>query len=91
MKIMVENMSNGHGNTVPNQFIIRTKDGVYFQSYSTMIAFIPKKGPVQLDMHNWQASKTTGKYRNLFLGETGAETARKIQMGEYILTDLNKR
>ena len=37
----------------------------------------------------WDYSVTTGKYRNIFLGEKKAETQAKIDSGEYILTDLN--
>ena len=44
---------------------------------------------VELDRDKWDYSKTTGKYRNQFLGETKKETQAKIDSGEYILTDLN--
>jgi hypothetical protein len=92
----VENMTSSKGNKVANQFIITDKDGfVYFQSYGSIIAmrepFRPEKRDRQvwLDPDYWDYSKTTGKYRNIFLGETKAETQKKIDSGEYILTDLN--
>lgn len=44
---------------------------------------------IELDRVYWNYSKTTGKYRNQFLGETKKETEKKIASGEYILTDLN--
>lgn len=44
---------------------------------------------VYLDKQYWDYSKTTGKYRNIFLDESKAETQKKIDNGEYILTDLN--
>ncbi|KKM03661.1 hypothetical protein LCGC14_1772170 [marine sediment metagenome] len=44
---------------------------------------------IYLDETYWDYSKTTGKYRNIFLGENKAETQKKIDSGEYILTDLN--
>lgn len=55
-----------------------------------MIVFIPNNGgKIQLDSQYWDYSKTTGKYRNLFLGEDKKATERKIASGEYELTNLN--
>jgi hypothetical protein len=88
-KIKVENMRSVNYNKVPNQFVIQTDDGLYFQSYSTVIAFKPLKGKIQLDKDSWDYSVTTGKYRNQFLGETKKETEAKIKSGEYELMDLN--
>ena len=94
LNIRVENMSSSRGNDVPNQFIIYTDEGRYFQSYSTIIAFRPynimsgnKK--IQLDRDSWDYSRTTGKYRNQFLGEDSKETQRKIKNGTYELVNLN--
>ncbi len=98
----VENMRSSKGNKVADQFII-TEDansmavnGVqYFQSYSTIIAKRDKfqagveKRQVWLDRDKWDYSRTTSKYRNIFLGETTKETQKKIDSGEYILADLN--
>ena len=73
-----------------NQFIIDCGDIEIFQSYSTIIAKKDyKQGKVYLDKNNWDYSKTTGRYRNKFLGETIKETRAKIESGEYILTNLN--
>ena len=44
---------------------------------------------IYLDKDRWNYSVTTGKYRNLFLGENRKQTERKIKSGEYILTNLN--
>ena len=84
----VRNMESSAGNLVPNQFIITTAEGVYFQSYRTVIAFVPVTGKVKLD-HRWDCSRTTGKYRNKFLGENTRETRRKIKAGEYEICNLN--
>jgi hypothetical protein len=95
-------MQSSRGNDVPNQFII-TDEGRgalgnfterrTFQSYQSVIATItswPNDLPsIELDSTYWDYSRTTGKYRNQFLGETKAETQKKIDSGEYILTDLN--
>ena len=86
----VENMTSTKGNKIANQFKIFTNEGVYFQSYSTVIAFRPLFGKIQLDENAWDYSRTTAKYRNIFLRETKAETLRKIKSGEYLLVDLNK-
>lgn len=90
-KVKVENMCSPRGNKeVPNQFIIRTDEGAYFQSYSSIIAFKPYgEGKTVLDADKWDYSTTTGKYRNQFLGESIEDTRRKIKSGEYVLADLN--
>ena len=46
-------------------------------------------GKVEIDKHYWDYSTTTGRYRNIFLGETKKETQKKIDSGEYVLTNLN--
>jgi len=88
-KIKVQNMASSKGNDIPNQFIISTKDGIYFQSYNSIIAFKSRDGKTYLDSYYWEYSKTTGKYRNLFLNETKKDTEQKIKDGTYILTNLN--
>jgi hypothetical protein len=98
----VENMTSKKGNKIANQFIIRDEENnlsgncvQYFQSYDTIIAKIDKFRPgvekrqVWLDSEKWDYSKTTGKYRNMFLCESKKETEAKIKSGEYILTNLN--
>ena len=86
----VQNMIGRTGREVANQFEIFTDKGKYFQSYSTVIAFKPFTGKIQLDEDSWDYSVTTSKYRNKFLRETKPETEAKIKSGEYILTDLNR-
>ena len=73
-----------------NQYIINTDNGIYFKSYNSIIVFKPRSGKIQLDINDWDYSKTTGKYRNKFLNEKKIETERKIKSGEYELVDLNK-
>ena len=84
----VENMYSPNGNKVANQFIITDNGDEYFQSYRSIIAK-RSRGKIYLDDYYWDYSRTTGKYRNEFLGEGIAETRKKIASGEYILTDLN--
>lgn len=89
MRTKIENLESKNGNTVPNQFRIIADEGCYFQSYNSIIVFIPIKGKTQLDSKYWDYSKTTSKYRNIFLNETTAETKQKIKEGTYTLTNLN--
>ncbi len=85
----VTNMKSARGHTVPNQFIISTSEGDYFQSYKSIIALRKNDGSIVLDDYYWDYSVTTGRYRNEFLNEGIAETRKKISSGEYQLTDLN--
>jgi hypothetical protein len=90
----VENFTNSRGNKVKNQFCIQDNDVIYFQSYNSIIAKKDlrhdRKGKyITLDKNYWDYSTTTGRFRNLFLGENIAETRKKIQTGEYELADLN--
>ena len=71
-----------------NQCIIYDENSVSFQSYDQIICKT-ENGKTYLDENFWDYSKTTGKYRNIFLGETKQETAKKINSGEYKLTNLN--
>lgn len=90
MKTSVYNMESSGGNSVPNQFIILDENGnEFFQSYESIIAVKRTNGKIELDSNYWDYSKTTGKYRNLFLNETKAETQAKINSGVYVLTNLN--
>ena len=83
-KIKVVNINNR-----PNQFIIDTDEGLFFQSYKSLIAFINNDGQVFLDKNYWDYSSTTGKYRNIFLNENKKLTLKKIKNNNYILADLN--
>jgi len=98
----VKNMVSSKGNKIANQFIITEDENEmsgnaveYFQSYDSIIVkrdkFRPgiNKRQVWLDAYKWDYSKTTGKYRNIFLGEDKFQTLKKIASGEYILCDLN--
>lgn len=76
-------------NGIANQIVITEENGTrFFQSYNSIICKI-EKGVVILDTYYWDYSKTTGKYRNIFLGETKKETQAKIDAGIYKLENLN--
>lgn len=85
----VDPMITSGGNSAADQFLIYTNKGVYFQSYSVIIAFKPNTGKIQLDKNYWDDSATTGNYRNKFLGEGIAETRQGIKDKTYLLRDLN--
>ena len=89
----IKNMTSHNGNKVANQFIIEDDNGnQFFQSYNTVIVKKDWSGErlqIVLDHDSWDYSVTTGKYRNLFLGETKRETESKIASGEYKLDNLN--
>jgi hypothetical protein len=84
----VSNITNNNGNKVPNQFVISDNGANYFQSYNSIIVK-RSNGKIELDSYYWDYSRTTSKYRNIFLGETTKETQKKIDSGEYLLSDLN--
>jgi hypothetical protein len=79
---------------VPNQFIINTPEATFFQSYKSIIVkrdFDDDNKPrVTLDETYWNYSKTTRKYRNLFLGLTSKEIEANIKSGKFLLANLNK-
>ncbi len=98
--IKVTNMLSPKSNRpVANQYIIRVKsnnpnqvafDLVYFQSYNSIIACVDyQAGKTYLDPNYWDYSRTTGKYRNMFLGETTAETKANLKSGKYQFLELN--
>lgn len=98
----VRNMESANGNKIANQFIITTEGrgalGNFdkcetFQSYDSIIAVRtvwPDQTRIELDKTYWNYSRTTSKYRNIFLNETTDETRKKIESGVYKLVDLNK-
>ena len=90
MQYNVQNFISNSGNPVANQFKISTPRAVLFQSYNSIIAKIDRRtNEITLDKYYWDYSRTTGKYRNAFLGEGIAETRAKIKSGEYKLKNLN--
>ncbi|CAB4204154.1 hypothetical protein UFOVP1384_31 [uncultured Caudovirales phage] len=88
----ISNFTNSKGNKVANQFIINDSEFTLFQSYDSVIiktTFEDGKRVVYLDSNYWDYSKTTGKYRNLFLGENKKATELKIKNNIYKLINLN--
>ena len=75
-------------NIANNQFKVYTDEGVYFQSYGSVVAFKPnnseeEKIRVGVD---WDYSRTTMKYVGQFLGQNTTKTRKDIK-DEVILVD----
>ena len=94
--IKAKNIISDKGNPITNQIIItdKKKNTLTFQSYDSIIAVKSwdkdGKRKILLDDYYWNYSRTTSKYRNIFLNEYTEQTRRKIRNGEYKLTNLNK-
>ena len=87
----VTNMISNRGNKIANQLIITDDDNNrIFQSYNTIIAKIPSDNSqkILLDV-NWDYSKTTGKYRNIFLNDNKQGILKGIKEHKYLVTNLN--
>ena len=61
----VENLTNDRGNKAVNQFVITTENGVFFQSYDSMICKYVN-GQVYVTPL-WDYSNTTRKHFYIFL------------------------
>ena len=86
----VKNITSRNGNKIANQFIVTDGEFEYFQSYNSVIAQRHiSSGVVKLDVHYWDYSTTTGKYRNQFLGMDKKQTEKEIKAGRIVLINLN--
>jgi len=88
--VKVKNMLSSRGNKIANQFEIISPEGIYFQSYKSIIALIRLNGEIELDKNYWDYSVTTSKYRNSFLNMKTKDIKKAISVGEIVLTDLNR-
>ena len=83
------NLTSNNGNKIPNQLKIIDNNGTkYFQSYNSII-IKQTTNNTYLDSYYYNYSRTTSKYRNIFLNETTKEIEDKIKKGIYKLTNLN--
>jgi hypothetical protein len=58
------------------------------RSYKAIIAKRDASGHITLDRKYWNYSATTGRHRNVFLGEGIADTRKKIANGTYSMDYL---
>ena len=77
------------GRPIPNQFILTTNIGEFFQSYKTVIA-ANVDGQIHLD-ENWDWSVTTLKYLKEFLPDNFSkrDIYDAIESGKYKIMELN--
>ena len=88
--VFVIPMKSDRGNIVHNQYTIITDEGKYFQSYESIIAFIPDepKDGVKLILGKyWDYSRTTSKYRHKFMPYTKDEILKMLESGEAIINE----
>ena len=72
-----------------NQFEVYTDEGVYFQSYSSVVAFKPNNSEEKIRVGvDWDYSRTTMKYVGQFLGQNTTKTRKDIK-DEVILMDYD--
>ena len=72
-----------------NQFEVYTDEGVYFQSYNSVVAFKPNSSEEKIRVGvDWDYSRTTMKYVGQFLGQNTAKTRKDIK-DEVILMDYD--
>lgn len=88
-------MQSDTGRPVVNQFLISTSDGVYFQSYNSMIAaYIYESKTLYIDKKYWNYSITTKRYLQKFctiydLGHVLKQGIDPSSNTGLIMTDLN--
>ena len=88
IKIMrVTNMRTAGWNLAKQQYIINHWVYTYFQSYDSIIVFRDNLTWKIILWKDWNYSKTTWKYRNIFLWETLKETKKKIEKWIYIIDE----
>lgn len=64
----VKNMKSTKGNLVPNQFLIFSRDSIWFQSYDTLICRWRKYDSTLIMNKEYTLwSKTTNKYLAMFI------------------------
>ena len=85
----VSNMISNSGNKIANQFEILTDTARFFQSYNSIIAKVDYDNNITLDSHYWDYSKTTSKYRNMFLNMSTNDIKKDIKLGNIKLDNLN--
>ena len=72
-----------------NQFEVYTDEGVYFQSYDSVVAFKPNNSEEKIRVGvDWDYSRTTMKYVGQFLDQNTAKTRKDIT-DEVILVDYD--
>lgn len=66
---MVRQLINDNGNAAANQFVIKTENATYFQSYNSVICKLD--GINVILSRNWDYSNTTRKHLYIFFRQNG--------------------
>lgn len=66
---MVKQLINDNGNPAANQFVIKTENAMYFQSYESVICKLD--GINIILSRNWDYSNTTRKHLYIFFRQNG--------------------
>ncbi len=69
--MLITSMRSRKGNPVANQFVITEGNKVTFQSYASTIATVDHNKKTISIGEDWDYSKTTDKYRNMFFEGLG--------------------
>jgi hypothetical protein len=91
-RIKISHLLTNGGNAAQNQFTLTTEAGRYFQSYDSVIAFIPKDGGAIVLGSDWDYSNTTLRYLYQFLGHPyycKADIIEALKDGRMVEGDLN--
>lgn len=73
----VSNMKSANGNKVANQFVIENGNTLTFQSYDSEILNVNVPNRTLVIHPDWNYSRTTAKYRNMFLADLGIQLSTK--------------
>ena len=73
----VSNMKSANGNKVANQFVIESGNTLTFQSYDSEILNVNVPNRTIVIHPDWNYSRTTAKYRNIFLADLGIQLSTK--------------
>lgn len=91
---MVTQLINDNGNPAANQFVIKTENAIYFQSYNSVICKLD--GINIILSRNWDYSNTTRKHLYIFFRQNGyynlssaKEVRDAIKNGNVILENVS--
>ena len=60
--MLIRNLENSRGKTVPNQFVLETKSKLFFQSYETVVALYNTETKKLYVTKDWNYSSTTTRH-----------------------------
>ena len=86
--LKVWNMESASGRKVANQFVITTGSTYTFQSYNSTIISIDFNNKLIVVYREWDYSRTTAKYRNMFMREYFAALDSKSEMEKAIASGM---